>query len=437
MVKNKKILKSLFYLFLANPVFLAAIICAFLFYFDIVSIKDRECFNCLFPSEKIVQLNGSLASSPVKSSSEKKYYVADFKVSEAVLDNSSKTACSGTVKVLIPSELVEKYYPGKIYTSFNVSKNEKKYPLLFETGNNFLVNVNFSEDENFSFFVVKSAVSFGFSQSFSGFLQKIRSLCRLQFKRLMYGWNEAGGLLLALLSGSREYTETLTGEAFKNAGLSHILALSGMHLNLFGGIAFFLGKRLAKRSTADFFQLAAIIFFVWFAGLSPSLFRAMLSSLIVFFNSSLRMRRFKGITVLSASFLLQLMIFPVHLKSPAFMLSYGALAGIMSIGQVIKFFMGKRFFPKLASALSESAGAQIFTAPVTLSLFGKVMPVGIISSVIVSPFVIFFLYAGLFGTLLSLVIPFLGGGFSVIMNAVYLILKNLVLFFAKAPIITI
>ncbi|WP_443740935.1 ComEC/Rec2 family competence protein [Treponema berlinense] len=436
MVKNEKILKSLLYFFLANPVFLAALVCAFLFYFDIVSIKDRECFNCLFPSEKIVLLKGSLASSPVKSSSEKKYYAADFKVSEAVLDNSSKTACSGTVKILIPSELVEKYYPGKIYTSFNVSKNEKKYPLLFETGNNFLLNVDFAEG-NFSFFVVKSAVSFGFSQSFSGFLQKIRSLCRLQFKRLMYGWNEAGGLLLALLSGSREYTESLTGEAFKNAGLSHILALSGMHLNLFGGIAFFFGKRLTKRSTADFFQLAAIIFFVWFAGLSPSLFRAMLSSLIVFFNSALRMRRFKGITVLSASFLLQLMIFPVHLKSPAFMLSYGALAGIMSIGQVIKFFMGKRFFPKLASALSESAGAQIFTAPVTLSLFGKIMPVGIISSVIVSPFVIIFLYAGLFGTLLSLTIPFLGGGFSVIMNVIYLILKKLVLFFAKAPIITI
>lgn len=436
MVKNEKILKSLLYFFLANPVFLAALVCAFLFYFDIVSIKDRECFNCLFPSEKIVLLKGSLASSPVKSSSKKKYYAADFKVSEAVLDNSSKTACSGTVKILIPSELVEKYYPGKIYTSFNVSKNEKKYPLLFETGNNFLLNVDFSEG-NFSFFVVKSAVSFGFSQSFSGFLQKIRSLCRLQFKRLMYGWNEAGGLLLALLSGSREYTESLTGEAFKNAGLSHILALSGMHLNLFGGIAFFFGKRLTKRSTADFFQLAAIIFFVWFAGLSPSLFRAMLSSLIVFFNSALRMRRFKGITVLSASFLLQLMIFPVHLKSPAFMLSYGALAGIMSIGQVIKFFMGKRFFPKLASALSESAGAQIFTAPVTLSLFGKIMPVGIISSVIVSPLVIIFLYAGLFGTLLSLAIPFLGGVFSVIMNVIYLILKKLVLFFAKAPIITI
>lgn len=436
MVKNEKILKSLLYFFLANPVFLTALVCAFLFYFDIVSIKDRECFNCLFPSEKIVLLKGSLASSPVKSSSEKKYYAADFKVSEAVLDNSSKIACSGTVKILIPSELVEKYYPGKIYTSFNVSKNEKKYPLLFETGNNFLLNVDFAEG-SFSFFVVKSAVSFGFSKSFSGFLQKIRSLCRLQFKRLMYGWNEAGGLLLALLSGSREYTENLTGEAFKNAGLSHILALSGMHLNLFGGIAFFFGKRLTKRSTADFFQLAAIIFFVWFAGLSPSLFRAMLSSLIVFFNSALRMRRFKGITVLSASFLLQLMIFPVHLKSPAFMLSYGALAGIMSIGQVIKFFMGKRFFPKLASALSESAGAQIFTAPVTLSLFGKIMPVGIISSVIVSPFVIIFLYAGLFGILISLAIPFLGGGFSVIMNVIYLILKKLVLFFAKAPIITI
>ena len=78
MVKNEKILKSLLYFFLANPVFLAALVCAFLFYFDIVSIKDRECFNCLFPSEKIVLLKGNLASSPVKSSSEKKILCRGF-----------------------------------------------------------------------------------------------------------------------------------------------------------------------------------------------------------------------------------------------------------------------------------------------------------------------------------------------------------------------
>ena len=200
---------------------------------------------------------------------------------------------------------------------------------------------------------------------------------------------------------------------------------------------FFFGSRIAKKSTADFFQLVAVVFFVWFAGLSPSLFRAMQTSIIVFVNSAMRMRRFKGITVLSATFLIHLMIFPVHLKSAAFMLSYGALAGIMSIGQILKLFLGRTFFPKLAASLSESAGAQIFTAPVTLTLFGKLMPVGIIASIFASPLVILFLYLGLFGTLVCLAIPFLGGAFSAIMNVIYSIIKEMVLFFAKAPAVSI
>lgn len=427
MVKKK--VKNLLAIFLSNPVFLAAVICACLFYSGAVPVKNRKEFCCLFPLEQIASLEGTVASSPVKSSSGKGFYSADFAVRNAVLKNGSETSCLGKVKILIPEEIAEKYFPGKIYS---VSKKDNDSPVIFETGNRFLLDVDFKGGD-FPLFSVKNALSFGFGENFLGKLQRFRCLCRLQFKRLMYGWKEAGGLLLALLSGSREYTESVTGEAFKNAGLSHILALSGMHLNLFGGLAFFFGSRIAKRSTADFLQLAAIVFFVWFAGLSPSLFRAMLSSIMVFVNSAMRMRRFKGMTVLSATFLVHLMIFPEHLKSPAFMLSYGALAGIMSIGQLLKFFLGRTFFPKIASSLSESTGAQIFTAPVTLSLFGKLMPVGIIASIIVSPLVILFLYAGLFGTLICLVLPFLDGAFSAIMNAIYTILKEMVLFFAKAP----
>lgn len=163
----------------------------------------------------------------------------------------------------------------------------------------------------------------------------------------------------------------------------------------------------------------------------------MVSSFIVFLNSFLRMKRFKDLTVLSATFLIHLVIFPEHLKSPAFMLSYGALAGIMSIGQIIKFFLGKRLFPKISSAISDSAGAQVFTAPITLSLFGKLMPIGILSSVIVSPVVIFFLYTGLVATMLCLFMPFLSSVFNVIMNSIYSILKETVLFFSGFPQISI
>lgn len=429
----KKQLKVILSLFTPNPVFIAAFICAIMFYGNFIKLKDKNSFISLISLSQVYKIEGKIISNPVKSSGGKNTYSADFFVNKAISKNGAESSAKGNVKLLISSQMAEKYYPGKIFTTTRQNNSE---PLIFETGNNFVLTGKIIQGE-LLFFKVETAVARGFSNDFFGQIQKFRSLCRIQFKRLMYGWGNAGGLLLALLSGSREYTEQITVEGFKNAGLSHILALSGMHLSLFGGIAFFFGSAITRRSIADFLQLSAVIFFVWFAGLSPSLFRAMISSFIVFLNSILRMKRFKGLTVLSATFLIHLVIFPEHLTSPAFMLSYGALAGIMSIGQCIKFVLGKRLFPKVSSAISESAGAQFFTAPVTLSLFGKLMPIGIISSVVVSPVVIFFLYTGLIATILCLFIPFLSSGFNVIMNFIYSILKETVLFFSDFPQISI
>jgi len=253
----------------------------------------------------------------------------------------------------------------------------------------------------------------------------------------MYGWKGAGALLLALLSGSREYTEDGLADAFRKAGLSHILALSGMHLSLFGGIAFFLGNKIARRNLADLLQLLAVLFFVWFAGVSPSLFRSLLSSLIMFINSSLRLKRFKGLTVLSASFLIHIMIYPSDMMSVTFMLSYGALTGIMTIGQLIKMLLTRRVFPKLSDGLSQSAGAQLFTAPVSIRYFGAVMPIGIISTLFMSPLILLFLYTGLFAIIICLLLPFLEPFFNVIMNIIYKAIQFTVNFFQMFPSITI
>jgi len=70
-------------------------------------------------------------------------------------------------------------------------------------------------------------------------------------------------------------------DAFRNAGLSHILALSGMHLSLVSGIAFFAGMRLFGKTKSYIFQFCAVSLFVWFAGFSPSLLRAFLCSVLL------------------------------------------------------------------------------------------------------------------------------------------------------------
>ena len=116
---------------------------------------------------------------------------------------------------------------------------------------------------------------------------------------------------------------------------------------------------------------------------------------------------------------------------------YGALAGILLLGESIRRLCCARLFPAVSDALSESAAAQVVTAPITLRLFGCLTPVGIIASVVVSPLVTYFLYAGLVGIVICLALPFLSPVFGGILNVLYGLIRGIVVFFARFPAVTI
>ncbi len=427
MVKLPKWLKKL--LVQVNPFVAAAAFCALAVYSGKVTVQNRDPFQSLFAERDICLLTGSVSSNPAKTQALGGSYRMDFAVESVATVNDARASARGQVSVLIPADIVESLYPGKVYTSSRVQGG-----ILIDAGSRLSLSVTPGSKPHE--FVASSVRALGWGSGISCRLRHFRALCRLQFRRILFTWGNAGGLLLALVSGSREYTEGIVSDSFRNAGLSHILALSGMHLSLFSGLALFLGKKAASRTVADGLQLGAIMFFVWFAGLSPSLFRAMLCTLILFASSLLRMNRPSGVTVLSVSFLLHLVIFPGHAHTAAFMLSYGALAGILLVSANVKRLFSRRFLPRLTSALSDSAAAQLFTAPVTLRLFGKLMPVGILASVIVSPLVVYFLYAGLAGLVLCLALPFLSPAIGAILNLFYELIKNTAVFFARAKGVT-
>lgn len=409
-----------------NSLFISVFICIILIYGGFIKIKDRYPYSSIVPFTEISFLQGTLISTPVKSSSGKTYS-ALLEISAAGTEYDSNLLVSegrGRISLLIPAEMVEAFYPGKLFSSA-----KKKGAYLWEAGGVYTLKGKVLSGQ----FLVSQCTSSFFPCTLLGKIDFFRALCRLQFKRLMYYWGHGGGLLLALLSGSREYTEVSVTEAFKKAGLSHILALSGMHLSMFSGIAMFIGKKIKRKRLSFIIRTVAVILFVWFAGFSPSLLRAFICNCLLILSSLSDNENPDMLAILCFSFLLQTVLTPESLFNIGFILSYSALAGILVFN---RFFtrIYIRFLPAyFTMSLSSSTSAQMFTIPIALKTFGTFYPIGIIATSIVSPLITFFIYSGLGMIFLSLICPFISSPSGFFVNLQYNVIKFIVGLFSKCP----
>lgn len=413
-----------------NPVFISAVLCAFFIYSGIIEIHDESKINLLFEKSDITKISGKIISSPQKSAlfggtysfSVKSDFVSGKLKNEGLITQSSENI----FKLFVSEKIQESLNPGKLFSVSNLNFINKGN-IIIEEGAYIEAEI---EAKN-NFFMIKKIERLTWERKF----QYFRALCRLHFRRLLKSWGEAGGFLLALLSGSRDETDVSLQNGFKNAGVSHILALSGMHLSIFSGIAVLIGDKTYGKRIADILRFFAITFFVWFAGLSPSLLRALLCSMIILVSTLLRFREPSMINVLSLSFLIQASLFPSHLKQPAFILSYGALSGILIFSPFISSLVSKRIFPKLRQSFSSSVAAQIFTSPYSLKTFGKISLASVPASIVLSPLVTFFIYIGLSCIVLSVFLPFMRGPCSMIIQKWYFFIVKTVELFKNFPYI--
>jgi competence protein ComEC len=91
------------------------------------------------------------------------------------------------------------------------------------------------------------------------------------------------------------------------------------------------------------------------------------------------------LSILAMAFIIQLSFQSDTGMSLSFMLSYLALAGMLTLGQTFFCLFRGRLPAILARALSASLGAFITTAPLVVSVFGSLKPIGIAAGLIVAP----------------------------------------------------
>lgn len=452
--------KHILLFFQQNCICIAAFLTVALLYSKVAPVLNRASYSSLIPSQQVSALECQVISNPVKTGSGKMYrcwvrlhqvqgIVAGDNATQGSGNQLAQATASGRATVYLPASFVEAFYPGKLYSALSPTLALRDISGVVEQGallNITLRNNFFSQKDNLSknspsidnslvggepVFYASSYSVLGYPDSLWGRIQEFRGLCRLQFKRLMYGWGDAGGLLVALLCGSGEYTDKDVGDAFRAAGLAHVLALSGMHLSFFAGLAATVFRK-GGRYFSLVCSLFAVLLFVWFAGLTPSLLRATICSLLVMAAGVWGIKS-PMIRILSLCFFIHLVLAPQDLFQLSFQLSYLALAGILVIGPCFEPLIHKFLPASVATSVSASLGAQIFSTPVTILSLGTMMPGGIIASVVVSPLVSLFMTVGVLSIILSLLWAPLGEPLGHLVNLLYTCVVILVKIFAKIP----
>ena len=266
-------------------------------------------------------------------------------------------------------------------------------------------------------------------------LERFRTGLRLDLIRRFDSAGSAGswgGLALALLLGIRDNLDSGLSARYRDAGCSHVLALSGMHLAVLAGIiALALTKALGKKPAALAGALCIAVY-CFIVGPLPSLTRAALMYLLGTLAILGALKR-ETLSLLGMAFLIQLLISPGAAASPSFILSYTALAGILSAGTAL-YSLGRGTVPAfLLGPLSASAGAFLATAPVTVLFFGILRPVGILSGLVLVPLTTVFMLFAIAWLVLNLISPVLSTAAAVPLSLLYSLMEKTVSLAGRLP----
>lgn len=202
--------------------------------------------------------------------------------------------------------------------------------------------------------------------------------------------DQSGEIATALITGDRSGIYSSVRQDFTDAGLSHILAISGLHLTLVAGLIFLIFRRglTLIPFLAETYHLKKIVAFLamlgTFAYLAISGFgipgqRAFIMVTVIMIGILLDRNPFSlRLVAISASFIL--LIRPESLLSPSFQLSFAAVIGLIAAyeGGWVSLrqwsFDGgiyRRILLYGISLLSTTLIATLATLPYTIATFNR------------------------------------------------------------------
>lgn len=211
------------------------------------------------------------------------------------------------------------------------------------------------------------------------------------------------GFARALLLGDKSKLSYEVDTAFQTSGISHVVAVSGLHVSILFSILYVFGGRHKIVGVAV--GIPVLIAFAAIAGFTPSIIRAcIMQGLMVL--ALLINKEYDPPTALAFSGLVMLAVNPLTITSVSFQLSVSCMIGIFLFshrihdyllrGKRIEAAKGKTLKAKairwLVNSVSVTLGAMITTTPLCAYYFDAVSLVSILTNLLTLWIISFIFY---------------------------------------------
>lgn len=209
------------------------------------------------------------------------------------------------------------------------------------------------------------------------------------------------GIIKAMLLADKGDMEEDTYLLFSDGGITHILAVSGLHVSLFAGALLYLAGML-KMGFYPSIALTAVFLFSYglLTGFPVSALRAITMTLIMLFGR-LTGKSYDALTGAAITAFMILVKNPLMLYNPSFLLSFGAVAGIFlfqpifsklikgCFGREYKWLKKESLSVKILIFIMEgiclSFSVTLMTLPIVLWFYFKVSVYAVLLNLVIVP----------------------------------------------------
>lgn len=240
-----------------------------------------------------------------------------------------------------------------------------------------------------------------------------------------------GNTMSAILLGDKSELDSDLKELYQKNGIGHVLAISGLHMTFIGlGLYQFLRKRGLSFVSAGIIGIIFLVSYSMMIGNGVASVRALVM-FIVRIGADMTGRVYDMLTALALAAIVILCWRPLYLYDAGFLLSFGAILGVLLVNQIFPQFKkkkGKEFGDKRTVAPSgmwkdicmdtgknvwngicASISINLTILPCMLYFYYEFPTYSILVNLLVIPLMSVVLGVGVIGTCICNLLPWIGG----------------------------